>query len=85
MAVLKIRAGANPADPADVQLWFGEEAIENAKVIEAYNDHGKKRVIAEIIWEEKLGRKEVEKSDKRKGDDLRAGSVVEQMEGTAQK
>jgi hypothetical protein len=54
-------------------------------VIEAYNDHGKKRVIAEIIWEEKLGRKEVEKSDKRKGDNLRAGSVVEQMEGTAQK
>jgi len=70
MAVVEIRAGANPASPEAIQLWLGEEAIENARVLEAYNDHGKKRVIAEIIWEDNLGRDEIKKSDKRKGDNL---------------
>jgi len=71
MAVVEIRAGANPANPEAIQLWLGEEAIENARVLEAYNDHGKKRVIAEIIWEDNLGRDEIKKSDKRKGDNIR--------------
>lgn len=70
MAVVEIRAGANPASPEAIQLWIGEEAIENAKVLEAYNDHGKKRVIAEIIWEDNFGREKLKKSDKRKGDNL---------------
>jgi hypothetical protein len=84
MAILKIKAGENPARVGDIRLMYGEKAIENARVIEAYNDHGKKRVIAEIIWEEELGNKTGEKDHQRKSDGVRSRSVVEPVEGTAE-
>jgi hypothetical protein len=49
---IKIEPGKDPAAKAQIRLTAGGEDIENARILEAYNDHGTKRVVAEITWSE---------------------------------
>lgn len=46
--VLEIRAGKDPANKHQISLYAYGERVENTRVLEAYNDHGKRRLIVEV-------------------------------------
>ena len=49
LKIVPIGKEKNPATVTGIGLKAGKEIVEGVTVLEAYNDHGNRRVVAEII------------------------------------